>query len=407
MTQSGYDLPLSDIRVIDFSTTIAGPTATRHMSDFGAEVIKVESITHVDAARLGGPYGKSGFSINSSGYFSKYNAGKLSLALNMKKNGALKILQKLVAVSDVLVEAYRPGVISKWGITYETLKQWNPQIIMASHSLQGQSGPRSALRGYGWLASASTGWLDITGGKDESPVGPYSAYTDFISWPILLSSIILALEIRNETGEGSYIDHSHLESSAYFAAPEIVMSQQSGKPFRDGNHELYACPNNAYRCSGDDRWCAISVDSSSAWISLCQVLDSNHLATDTKFNSFSKRKRYETELDIALNCLTRDRDATELANALVERGVAAGEVYRVEDIFSDPQLIHRSTFKRFGHSKHGDHSVLSPAIKIDKMEPGPKQAFPLLGENTFEILVNLLGLSDKELESYRSAGVFE
>ncbi|HEY8838171.1 MAG TPA: CoA transferase, partial [Dehalococcoidia bacterium] len=134
LPEADPELPLAGIRVIDFSTTVAGPSAVRHLADFGAQVIKIESLAHPDTLRAATPYADRVAGVNRSGYFAAYNAGKLSLSLNMRKPEAIEIVRRLVEQSDVLVEAFVPGVMGRWGLTYEQVNAWNPRIIMASHS---------------------------------------------------------------------------------------------------------------------------------------------------------------------------------------------------------------------------------------------------------------------------------
>lgn len=405
---NGYEsLPLSGIRVVDFTTTIAGPSATRHLADFGAQVIKVESSVHPDTSRLGSPYAGGVRSLNTSGYFSAYNAGKHSLALNLRCPGARDLVRRLVEVSDVVVEAFTPGVMARWGLAYDTIRAWNPRIIMASHSLQGQSGPRSGHRGFGQLASALSGWFDLTGLPDEQPVGPYSAYTDFIAWPVLFSSILLALELREESGEGWYIDHSHIESSAYFAAPELLAAQIDCAPSRNGNRDVCAAPNNTYPCHDDDRWCAITVRTDAEWGALCKVIGATDLGKDPRFRTHQLRKANEDALDAAIGRFTVAWDAADITEALASRGVAAGVVYRAEDLFTDPQLQHRNAFRRLDHPELGVHSVVAPAIRIEGVASGPARGFPLMGEHTIEVCRDMLGLSEDEIADYAAAGVFE
>ena len=218
-------LPLEGVRMLDLTTTLAGPSATRVLADFGAEVIKVESRARVDGARLGPPFRHDALDPDASGYFATCNAGKESFALDLKHPSSRQVLRDLVMVSDVLVESFTPGVMARLGFDVDALHGWNPELIIASHSLQGQDGPRSATKGYGHLASAQTGWFAVTGEEDRVPSGPFSAYTDFVSWPSLAGAIVLALEQRAISGRGVEIDHSHVESSAYFLAPEIIGSQ--------------------------------------------------------------------------------------------------------------------------------------------------------------------------------------
>ena len=274
--------------MLDLTTTLAGPSATRVMADFGAEVIKVESSLHPDTSRLGSPFADGIAGMDRSGYFSAYNAGKLSFALNLRHPESRSVMKLLVAKCDVLVESFAPGVMQRLGLDVATLREWNPRIIIASHSLQGQSGPRSSQRGYGQLASALTGWFELTGEAEFPAVGPYSAYTDFVAWPLLLSSILVALEERERTGTAAIIDHTHIESSAYFAAAELLAAQAGAPPRRHGNEESYAAPSDAFLCA--DGWCALTVAGDAEWPAFAEVIGADELAGDARFATLAGRR---------------------------------------------------------------------------------------------------------------------
>jgi benzylsuccinate CoA-transferase BbsF subunit len=401
-------LPLEGIRVLDFSTTIAGPAAARHLADFGADVIKIESASHPDTSRSATPYAGGRPGINRSAYFSAYNAGKKSFALDMSKPPSREIVRRLVERSDVLLEAFVPGVMKRWGIAWDDVHAWNPRLIMASHCLQGQTGPRAGHRGYGHIASAMSGWFDLTGLPGEDAVGPYSAYTDFASWPFLLTAILVALEVREQTGRGQYIDQAQLETSVHFLVPQLLDLQVNGRlAVRRGNRDDYAAPNNAYRCAGDDRWLAISVTSDEQWRTLCDLLGHPDAATDERFASHAGRKAHEDELDALVSGWTAGCDAFALADRLQASGIPAGVVYRAEDLFADPQLEHRRFFRRLPHEELGDHAVMTQTFRLDGIDAGPSIACPLLGEHTAQVCRDVLGMTDAEVASYAELGLFE
>lgn len=401
-------LPLSGIRVLDLGTTIAGPSATRVLADFGAQVIKIETSHHLDTLRLGTPYAEGVPGPNRSGYFAAYNAGKLSMALDLKVPAASGLLQKLIEVSDVLVEANVPGVIERLGFGYDRVHGWNPQLVMASHSLQGRFGPRSGHRGYGQLAGAVTGWYDLTGLEGGEPIGPYSAYTDFVSWPFLASAILVALELRELTGQGQYIDQAQVESSLQFLTPALLDLQANGRTLtRRGNHEDYAVPNNTFPCLGDDRWIAVTVRTDGQWRGLCHVLNSEKLRAGDRWGTFAGRKREENELDGVIAGLTRDWDAFALEEAFQQQGVPAGVVARASDLFADTQLAHRNFFRRLTHPEIGSHAVHSQAFQMTGVESGPAFAAPMLGEHTYAICRDILCLSEEEIAELTAQGAFE
>jgi crotonobetainyl-CoA:carnitine CoA-transferase CaiB-like acyl-CoA transferase len=400
-------LPLAGVRVLDLCTTVAGPSAVRLLADFGADVIKIESEVHPDTLRVGTPFAGRERGINRSGYFAAYNAGKRSFALNLQTPESRDIMRRLVQRSDVLVEAFVPGVMARWGLTYEHLREWNPRLIMASHCLQGQWGPHARHRGYGQIAGAMSGWYDLTGEEGGEPLGPYSAYTDFVSWPFLLSAILVALEVREETGRGQYIDHAQLETSVHFLAPLLLDLQLNGRTAaRRGNREDYAAPNNAYRCAGNDRWIALSVTTDDEWRALCDVLGMSGPADDPRFATLVGRRRHEAQLDALIAARTADEEPFSLAERLLAAGVPAGVVYKAEDLFADLQIRHRRFFRRVQHAEIGEHAVHGQSFRISGLEPGPARAAPLLGEHTAEVCRDVLGMSDDEIAEYVASGVF-
>ena len=190
----------SDLKVLDLSTSVVGPGATRLFADYGATVIKVESMTHPEALRTSPPYpgGKSG--VNRSGYYSHYNAGKLSLSLNLNLPRARELLIKLVEWSDVVVESFTTGIMQKWELTYEHLKGIKPSIIMVSTNMLGQAGPYCRFRGYGQHGAALAGWDTTLGYPDDEPVLAFGAYTDYIACRYVATGILAALEYRRRTG---------------------------------------------------------------------------------------------------------------------------------------------------------------------------------------------------------------
>ncbi len=400
-------LPLSGVRVLDFGSTLAAPTAARLMADFGAEVIKIESNTHPDTLRVGTPYVGGVPGIDRSGYFAAYSAGKQSFALNLQSPGAKDIVRRLVEHSDILVENFAPGVMTRLGLTPEQLHEWNPRLIIASHALQGQTGPRSRHRGYGQIASGMTGWYDLTGEAHGEPLGPYSAYTDFLSVPLLLSAMLLGLRARDLTGEGQYIDHAQVESSLHFLAPLLLRAELTGEAAsRQGNHEDHLAPNNTYQCAGDDdRWLAVSVQGDAKWHAFTTALDAGALATDERFATHSLRKLNEDALDEAVGEILRARPIGDILACLHAAGIPAGMVARGEDLFSDPQLLHRRTFVRKVHPELGEHAVLTPSFRISGVESGPFAAAPCLGEQTFQLASDLLGLDGDTIGDLVARGV--
>ena len=250
-----------------------------------------------------------------------------------------------------------------------------------------------------------TGWYDLTGEEGGEPLGPYSAYTDFLSWPFLLSAILVALDVRDRTGEGTHIDHAQVESSLHFLAPLLLEYERTGRTrTRRGNAEDDAVPSNAYPCR-DGEWVALSVQTDAAVQTLCEVLGLVDEARDSALATLAGRIAQRARIDAAIYARTRERDARQLAADLQAAGISAGLVARASDLFADPQLAHRGFFRRLQHEELGDHAVITHSFRVSGMEAGPFAGAPRLGENTYAIARDLLGMDDETFAALTASGV--
>jgi benzylsuccinate CoA-transferase BbsF subunit len=380
---------LEGIRVVDFTWHLTGPLTTKALSDCGAEVIRVESRRAPDNQRLGARYGS----------FNQFNSGKLSVTLNVSTPRGLELVKQLIARVDVVVENFAGGAIQRMGLGYEVLKKIKPDIIMVSSCMQGQTGPFARHPGSGHKLTALAGISHITGWPDRQP-GWVGAYTDFIAPRYNIIAILAALDYRRRTGKGQYLDISQYEASIQFVTPLILDYALNGRvPHREGNHCAHAAPYNAYCCQGEDRWCAISVDTDKEWQSFCRVIGNPGLASDPRFATLLARKENEEELDRLIREWTISHTAEEVMKLMQEAGVAAGVVETGQDLLdNDPQLKARHFFWEIEHpecSKYrtqtGIHCLLSNYTCDMKRSP-------LLGEQNESILKGELGLSDEEFD---------
>lgn len=365
-------------------------------------------MSHPETTRIATPYAGGEFGLNRSGYFATHNAGKLGIALNMRKPKAVEVAKRLVKWADVVIEAFTPRVMREWGLSYEELKKIKPDIIMASTCLQGQTGPHSPHRGYGQMPSAMAGWFELTGWPDGEPVGPYSAYSDWIDWNYLLLSILAALDYRSRTGKGQYIDQSQFESAIHFLAPAILDYNLNGRvATRIGNRDPYAAPHGAYRCRGEDRWCVIAVTNDEEWQAFCRVIGNPDWTKEPKFATLLGRKENEDELDRLVEEWTVNYSPEEVMILMQSAGVPAGAVQNAEDLFHDPQLKHRAHFVVLDHVEMGPHSVGTAVFRLSRCPNEPRFAAPLFGEHNELVLKGFLGLSDEEIADLMAEGVLE
>lgn len=357
---------LVGLRVIDFTTVIAGPFATKTIAAYGAEVIKIESRTRPGLFR-GDMFSKGKKSIwanmgmgfdppgpfnpwnNGGTGFGLWNTGKLSVAVDLTKPRGLELAKQLVAQADIVVENFAGGVAEKLGLGYEELKKVKSDIIMLSSCMQGQTGPHSKHPGYGTQLVNLSGLSNISGWPDRDPVslGPY---TDFTVPQFSLLAIMGALEYRRRTGKGQYIDLSQYESAIHLMAPLVLDNQVNGRiSGRVGNSSPYFVPHNAYACKPihTDRWCAIGVYTDEEWVSFCKVIGDPAWTKDPKFNTLPARRKNERELDELVEKWTQEQIPEDIEKRMqnAEIPVPVSIVKSEEEFYNhQPQVKGRSPY---------------------------------------------------------------
>ena len=394
---------LDDVNVLDLSWSVIGPMTTRHLADYGATVVRVESRTRMDAIRTESPFKDDRPGTNRSGYFANFNANKYDITLNLSTPEAQEIVHRLVTWADVVAEAVTPGVVEKLGLGYDALRRIKPDIIMFSTSLMGRGGPYSQARALGGLTNSLAGFTHLTGWPDRAPSSFYGACTDFVA-----VAIIAALDHRRRTGQGQYLDLSQLEGALHLVAPVIMEYAANGHlQSRAGNLHPAAAPHNTYRCRGEDRWCAIACLSDEECGSLCRLMSQPQLAEDPRFATALDRKRNEDALDALVEDWTQEQDAHEVMSACQDAGVPAGVVQTPEEVYNDPQLAHRGHFVYLDHPELGRHANDGSCFTLSKTPAEYRMAGPLLGQHTNLVLHQFLGLSDQEIAALERSGALD
>ena len=389
---SSGSLPLDGLKVLDFMWVIAGPFFTRALSDYGATVIKVESSTRLEPARAAPNFKNAEPGVEMGLPFANFNAGKMGVTIDPSNPVGREVILDLVRWADVVTESFSPKAMKDWGLDYETLKEVNPDIVMLSSCLMGQTGPRAQVPGYGNMAAAVTGFYDLTGWLDRSPAGPYLAYTDSVAPKFMLPSLLAALEHHKETGEGQHIDISQAEAAIHMLSPAILDYEINDHVWhRMGNHDLQFCPHGVYPAKGEDRWIAIVCQSNEAWRSLCEVAGFTRALSDTSLSGIEVRRGRETELDELIAGWTRSEEEYSLQSRLIEAGVAAHVVQNSPECIQDPQLKHREHFVTVPHISSGDFVVESTRFKLSKTPGRTLRANPELGEHSVHVLMEILG----------------
>ena len=319
--------PLDGVKVLDFMWAFAGPYATRILADHGATVVKIETSHKVDVLRVVAPWNDPSQSVESALQYHSLNAGKLGLALDLSKPGARDVVLDLVRWADVVTESFSPKAMRAWDLGYDALRAVNPDLVMLSSCLMGQTGPMHRYAGFGTMAAAVAGFYPGVGWPDRPPCGPFTAYTDYTSPRFAVAVLLAALEWRRRTGEGQFIDFSQMEACLHLLAPELLDDAVNGRVAgRHGNRDRSRAPHGAYPTAGDDRWIAIAVETDEQWRALCAAAS---LPPDLAQLDTSARLSRQDELDALLSAWTarpRRRRAAGGAAAAGRAGAPSAEL---------------------------------------------------------------------------------
>jgi len=382
------------IRILDFTWVLAGPYATRILADFGAEVIKVQPLTPEAEDTI------------SRGYYNTWNRNKLGITLNLNKPQGVAIAKRLVGISDAVVENFTPRVMANWGLNYESLKQIKPDIIMLSMSTMGNTGPWRDYVGFGPTVQAFSGITYLTSFPDKPPLGLGYSYADHVAGLMAALALLGALEYRQRTGEGQYIDVSQAEAMASLLGEAIVDYTRNGSlPEPVGNNSTQAAPHGVYRCQGDDRWCAIAAFTDEEWEGFKRALGSPAWAEDSRFTSLAGRLENVDELNRLVKGWTRQHSAEEVMAWLQEQGVAAGVVQDASDLANDPQLKQRGFFVELDHPELGKTISDATPIRLSDTPAKFNRAAPTPGQDNDYVYKQLLGMSGDEVIQFREQGV--
>lgn len=393
-----------------------GPLTMRYLADFGATVVRVESVSRPDNSRTVSPF-KGGEPAFSLGQFNaNFNTSKLDLGLNLSLTEGRDIIRRLLVEwqPDVLAESFTPKTMGKWGLGYQDVAEMCPGIVYLSTCQQGHTGPHREYAGYGTQATCLAGFHSVTGWLDKEPVGPYGAYTDFVNPPNALVAVLSALEFRRRTGKGQYLDLSQFECAIHYLAPAVLNYSANGRlQGRVGNTDRGYVPHNVYPCQNEDdtrgggAWCAISVENATQWENLVQAMGSPTWALDTNYSSAEKRRENEAHLDANIGAWTRRFTMHELMHLLQQVGVPAGAVQSGQDLWTDPQLKHRGYFRWIDHPVKGPMPYEDVQAVLSKTPGRIRWAAPLVGQDNNHILKDILQMSDDEVAGLAQRGVTE
>jgi benzylsuccinate CoA-transferase BbsF subunit len=397
---------LEGLKVVEFAWAAVAPQVGREFAEHGATVVKVESHGRLDLMRTAPPFKDNIPGYDRSAYFSAYNTNKDSVSVDLSKPGGQEVARRLVSWTDVLGEAWKPGVMAKLGLDYESCKKINPQIIYFSTCMLGQYGPHRNFSGVGSHINAIGGFCDATGWPDSEPVNVHTAYSDFIAPGYLVIAVLGALLRRRKTGRGMYLEQSQLEAALNFTGLHVLDHVTNNNLLeRKGNRDRYMSPHCVYPCRGNDRWIAIAVASDEDWLSLRQIMGSPEWASNTKYDSVVGRKENEDELDQLIGDWTKGFSPEQVMAMLQGAGIASGVVQTGQDLLSDPQLKSREHFRVLNHPVIGPQSYNAPAYRLSRTPCEITRPAPCVGEHNEYVLNQLLGFTDDEISDMLVSGV--
>src|SRR5881628_3948305 len=338
--------PLSHIRVLDLSRVLAGPWASQNLADLGAEVIKVERPGSGDDTRSWGPpflKDKDGKETREAAYFLSVNRGKKSVTLDISRPEGQRIARDLALKSDVVIENYKVGGLAKYGLAYEDLKKIHPKLVYCSVTGFGQSGPYAQRPGYDFLFQGLGGLMSITGERDDRGGGPQKvgiAVSDVLGGMYASLAITAALAWRERSGVGQWIDLSLLDTIVAFTANQTLNYWCSGAvPKRYGNAHANLVPYQVFSSSDGEMILAIGNDGQ--FEEFCRVAGQPELSHDPRFQTNPDRVRHRELLVPMVEAIVLTRPTRDWIKALTDVGVPCGPINDLEQVFEDPQVLHR------------------------------------------------------------------
>ena len=387
---------LKQLRVLDLTRVRAGPTCVRMFADFGADVIKIESPPGVDPNDgMGGP--------RHGADFQNLHRNKRSIALNLKASEGMDVFRKLAATADVVVENYRPDVKQRLGFDYESLKKINSRIILASISGFGQDGPYAPRPGFDQIAQGMGGLMAITGLPGQGPVRAGIAVADSSAGLYAALGIFVALLERETSGEGQWVQTSLLQSQIAmldFQAARYLMGGEV--PAQAGNDHPTSMPTSVYQTA--DGHINIAASGEGNWQRLCKVLERPDMFADVRFQSEALRSTNRIALNEAINQSTIKSGSETLVAKLNHAGVPCGPIYRIDEMFADPQVEHLQCATVVKHATRGDLKIVNQPVFLSRTPARMQSATPELGEHSAAILEGL-GYSPSEIDMLKRKGI--
>lgn len=389
-------LPLEGIQVLDLSRVLTGPFCTWILGAFGADVIKVEQPGRGDQAR-----GIDPFLGSESVYFMSINRAKRGMTLDLKKGR--EVFRRLVTQCDVLVENFSPGVMERLDLNYKDVAEMNPQIIYASISGFGQTGPYRDKRAYDQIIQALSGAMAITGEPDRPPVRIGFSIGDLAAGMFCSTAILAALRQREKTGRGQRLDISMLDAVLMLMENAVARYFATGEsPAALGSRHPSVTPNQAFRAA--DGWFVVAAGNDQQWVKLCEAIGRSDLASDPRYATNAERTRLRDEVESLLQQTFAPRPRNEWVDLLESVGVPAAPMHSVAEAVEWEQPRTRGLFDEVVHPAAGPTRFVSLPLMASGMDSFANSPAPELGQDTDAILVEF-GFSADEIARLREKGI--
>ena len=393
---------LSHVRVLDLSRVLAGPWASQLLADLGAEVVKIERPGAGDETRGWGPpwlTTPDGVETRESAYFACTNRGKKSVTVDLSRPDGQAIVRRLAARSDVLLENFKVGSLSRLGLGWEDLSPLNPRLVYCSITGFGQSGPYKDRPGYDFVVQAMGGLMSVTGQPDGEPMKAGVAMTDILTGMYVATAVLGALAHRERTGEGQRVDLALLDVQVATLANLAENYLVTGRPpDRHGNAHASIVPYQSF--ATQDGYLVVAVGNDRQFTRLCEVGGRPELAADPRFATNAARVENRAVLVPILQALLADRPTQDWVGVLEGAGVPCGPINDLAQVFEDPHVRSRGLRVEVPHPLAGSVPVVASPMRLSRT-PVRHGTPPLLGEHTREVLGDVLGMSEAEIEALR------
>lgn len=403
-------LPLSGLRVIDLTAFWAGPVATLVLGSLGAEVIKVESVQRPDGMRFtSAKTAADPFWWEWGSVYQGNNLNKLDVTLDLRRPEGKAILMQLLGQADALIENYSPRVLDHFGITWDSIREVNPRLVMVRMPAFGLTGPWRDRTGFAQTMEQASGMAWMTGFADGAPVIPRGP-CDPLAGMHATFALLASLEERRRSGNGHFVESTMVESALNVAAEMAIEYSAYGVSLmRDGNHGPVSTPQGVYACTappGQENWLALAINTDEQWDAFCEVIGRPRWTQTVPLHHADERRIAHELIDKEIAAWCAGRDVEELVATLVARGIPAARVTEPVKAPNNPQMRARGFVETFDHPIVGRHEVLGLPFRFaSNPRPWYRTPSPTIGQHNKEVLQGILGMSDEQLEELESIAI--